>query len=126
MIALSRGDHHPLVALAWRGEEELLSPRVRSDSVLLRELLAEDFYEIGQSGKRWGREEIIAALVTEENSFPDAVLSEREAQLIAQDIVLLSYRLQFGEKQSLRSSLWRGNGDWAQCVFHQGTPSSRR
>jgi ribonuclease HI len=97
---------------------------VRSDPALLRELLAPDFYEIGQSGRRWSRDEIIAALVSEPR--PDAVptMSERQARLISPDTVLLSYRLQFGERASLRSSLWKQTEDSVQCFFHQGTSVS--
>ena len=123
MIALSR-ERDRLITLAWRGEEELLSPRVRRDSELLRQFLADDFHEIGRSGRRWNRDEIIAALVTEESSLTDVVLSERAAQVIAHGIVLLSYRLQLGQQHSRHSSLWRVSKDGAQCIFHQGTPAS--
>ncbi|SDZ73455.1 hypothetical protein SAMN02910418_00024 [Bowdeniella nasicola] len=123
MIALSRGRDR-LITLAWRGEEELLSPRVRRDSELFRQFLADDFREIGRSGRRWNRDEIIAELVTEESSLTDAVLSEPEAQVIAHGIVLLSYRLQLGQQHSRHSSLWRVSENSAQCIFHQGTPAS--
>lgn len=46
-----------VIASAWQAEEALLTKSVRSDSARLSELLAPGFYEIGQSGRRWSREE---------------------------------------------------------------------
>ena len=112
-----------LSVLAWRGEEALLSPRVRSSQTLLFELLTPDFSEIGQSGRRWDRAEVVAALVEDIETDPELTISEREARVIAPDTVLLTYRLRFGGRTSLRSSLWRRTGDSAQCFFHQGTPA---
>lgn len=55
MIAWSRGRDR-LITLAWRGEEELLSPRVRRDSERFRQFLADDFHEIGlQLGQQHSR-----------------------------------------------------------------------
>ena len=51
-----------LIASAWHAEEALLTTSARSDAERLAELLASDFYEIGQSGRRWSRDEIIASL----------------------------------------------------------------
>lgn len=111
----------PLVALAWRGEEALLSPRVRSSSRLLDEHLAPDFSEIGQSGRLWSRAEIIPALLDETAAASEATMSDRKARSTGPDTVLLTYRLHLDGRQSWRSSLWRREGDTAQCFFHQGT-----
>lgn len=111
-----------LIAEAWAGEETLLTVGARHDADLLAELLASDFYEIGQSGRRWNRDEIIASLVGADDEHPDAELTEREAVLIGVDTVLLSYRLEFAARSSRRSSLWRWDGRRMRCFFHQGTP----
>ncbi|MGL3806599.1 DUF4440 domain-containing protein [Paeniglutamicibacter sp. R2-26] len=114
-----------LIALAWRGEEELLTPRVRGNPALLLELLDPGFREIGQSGRLWHRTEIVAALVedTAGGTAPEAArLGDRAALPLSPDTVLLTYRLLFGGRQSLRSSLWRRSGKSARCLFHQGTP----
>lgn len=114
-----------LVALAWSGEEALLSPRVRSSARLLEELLAPDFTEIGQSGRRWDRAEIISALVDDTSPAPTATVIDREARTLSDDTVLLTYRLDFGGRQSWRTSLWRQVSGSAQCFYHQGTAISR-
>lgn len=114
-----------LVALAWSGEDALLSPRVRSSASLLEELLAPDFTEIGQSGRLWGRAEIIAALVDDTSPAPTATMSDRETRTLSDDTVLLTYRLDFAGRQSWRTSLWRQVGGTAQCFYHQGTTVPR-
>ncbi|SKA81995.1 hypothetical protein SAMN06295879_0414 [Agreia bicolorata] len=111
-----------LIEAAWQAEEALLTMGVRSDADRLAELLASGFYEIGQSGRRWSRDEIIDALVGDGDEHPDAILTEREAVLVGCDTVLLSYGLEFVARRSRRSSLWRQDGDRMRCFFHQGTP----
>ena len=46
-------------------EARLLDPQVRRDPERLARLLAPDFREIGQSGRLWDREGIIAQLCSE-------------------------------------------------------------
>jgi hypothetical protein len=111
-----------LVALAWQSEEDLLTPAVRNDPRRVAELLAPGFYEIGQSGRRWSRDETLAQLTAPSDPLPAAVLSEREAQLLGPDLVLLSYHLALGTRMSRRSSLWRRGAHGMECLFHQGTP----
>ena len=120
-----------VIASAWSAEEALLTAGVRSDEHRLRALLAPEFYEIGQSGHRWSRDEVVVALVNETSTrqdstaeaaaSPAAHLTEREARYIARDTVLLSYRLVFESKASRRSSLWRSRDGFIECLFHQGT-----
>lgn len=111
-----------LTASAWRAEEALLTVSVRRDSNRLVRFLAPDFYEIGQSGRRWSRDEIVAALVSDTEPMLEAALTERETTLIHADTVLLSYRLDFESRASRRSALWRWDGSHVRCFFHQGTP----
>lgn len=116
------GDAQALVASVWAAEERLLTPAVRGDAARLRELLADDFVEIGQSGRRWTRDEIIAALASDRGR-GDVEISEREARQLAPALVLLSYLLRFDGRSSRRSSIWRCDPE-PRCVFHQGTPVS--
>ena len=113
-----------MIASAWQAEKALLTKRVRSDTARLAELLSPDFYEIGQSGRRWSREETVTSLVADTEPERDAELSEREATLVRADTVLLSYRLQFGASTSRRSALWQWDGESVRCLFHQGTPTA--
>lgn len=53
-------------------EEELLKSATRRDPVRVRELLHPEFIEIGRWGRRWSREEIVAAMAVEIERFPVA------------------------------------------------------
>lgn len=108
-------------------EKELLEPAVRSAaSGRLDAFLADEFFEFGQSGKRYAKRDILAALPADgEQRF---VPSNFEMIVLASDIVLLTY---FVEQSSLddgatrsswRSSIWkRYDQDW-RMLFHQATP----
>ena len=104
---------------AWEAEKHLLTPAVRGDAARLRELMAEDFVEIGQSGRRWTRDEIMAALASEPGR-GGVEISEREARQLAPGLVLLNYLLRFDGRRSRRTSIWRCDPE-PRCVFHQGT-----
>lgn len=110
--------------LAWRLEEELLSPQVRRDAARLEDLLAPGFREIGQSGRQWSRPEMIEALTTAFADLGPTEISERQAEELDGGFVLLTFRLEVAGRASWRSSLWQVTGYGAHLLFHQGTPIS--
>ncbi|MBC1434340.1 DUF4440 domain-containing protein [Listeria rocourtiae] len=101
-------------------EEQLLTPKVRLSRQALREILAEEFFEIGSSGRILHREEPIS-----ENGIGEVQmeLSDFNIQELSEDVVLATYRIfNVPENQySLRSSIWRYKDDKWKLVFHQGT-----
>lgn len=106
-------------------ERELHSPACRHDVARLDTLLAPGFFEFGASGAVWAREDTVAKLplegVTEE---PPAILSwDYKATELAPGVVLVTYQADKSDNgaPSLRSSIWRNNGDSWQMEFHQGT-----
>ncbi len=110
-----------LAAAAWAAEERLLDPAVRTMPVEVARLLDPDFVEFGQTGHRWTREAIIAALREQPGTDPSPLLEERTSRLVGPDTVLLTYLLRFEHRVSRRSSLWRCDPA-PRCLFHQGTP----
>ncbi|WP_260856351.1 GNAT family N-acetyltransferase [Microbacterium sp. BH-3-3-3] len=114
-------DAESLIATVWAAEEMLLHPAVRAHAGELRRLLDPDFVEIGQSGRRWTRDEIIAALREEPGADPSPAIAERDARVLGPTTVLLTYLLRFEDRVSRRSSLWRCDPA-PRCLFHQGTP----
>ncbi|WP_295836765.1 DUF4440 domain-containing protein [uncultured Microbacterium sp.] len=114
-------DAAALIAAAWAAEERLLDPAVRADPGEMERLLAPSFVEVGQSGRRWTREAIVAALREEPGSDPSPLIDERESRPVGPDTVLLTYLLRFEDRVSRRSSLWRCDPA-PRCLFHQGTP----
>ncbi|MEQ8176033.1 MAG: nuclear transport factor 2 family protein [Syntrophomonadaceae bacterium] len=111
-------------------EEMLLQTDLRKSPQELGELLADDFIEIGSSGRTYDKQDTIEALMT--SSLRESRISDFELRLITPLIALVTYRLvqenrvngREIEKISLRSSIWRAQGSRWQILFHQGTPNS--
>jgi hypothetical protein len=111
-------------------EVRLLQPEIRRSRADLEELLADDFVEIGSSGRKCDRQSIIKALAQELEIRIE--MFDFQAVLLSSDVALATYRAEFAAcegkpaKRSLRSSIWRfRKGRW-QMIFHQGTPISGR
>lgn len=110
-----------------RLEEDLLRPEFRASREAIAALLADDFLEVGSSGRRYGKREILDVL-SRESDFA-ASLSGFEARELMPGLVLATYRVTrersgAAAEESLRSSLWRlQDGRW-QILFHQGTRSA--
>lgn len=104
-------------------ERALLTPQVRRSAAWLDTLLDSEFGEIGASGRRWTRSQIIAELVAATPGEPDQpiVMAEVAGVRVAPDVVLLTYLSDPGGRPARRSSLWRRDrGTW-RMLFHQGT-----
>ncbi|WP_430535538.1 DUF4440 domain-containing protein [Listeria rocourtiae] len=101
-------------------EEQLLTSRVRLSRQALREILAEEFFEIGSSGRILYRDEPISEDGIGEVQME---LSDFSIQELSEDIVLATYRIfNVTENQySLRSSIWKYTDNRWRLVFHQGT-----
>jgi hypothetical protein len=106
-------------------ELELLQPEVRKSKERLNELIAENFVEIGASGRKFSKQNVIKELLNETEinftilSFntieisPDTILSTYEVE---KEIVGANHKI-----LSSRTSIWKNiNGRW-QIVFHQGS-----
>lgn len=107
-------------------ERRLLDAAVRGDPTALAALLADDFVEIGASGRRYDRAEVIAALADESDGY-EATLADLEMDELAEDVVLVRYRTESrshadaSPRHALRTSLWRRTPQGWQMFHHQGT-----
>ena len=107
-------------------EAALQRREVRADAARLRELLSEDFFELGVSGITWTREAVIAALGQE--AFSPRHIHDFQLKRLAEGVALVSYRChreatpERPQAHSLRSSIWQWRERRWQMVFHQGTP----
>ncbi len=112
------------LAVATKRELELLDRTVRSRPDLVERYLHADFVEIGASGRRRDRTEVIADLAAEPE-VGDLTVSELEARHVSDGILLVTYRTSSPDRDVLRSSWWvRVDGDLLM-VFHQGTVTTR-
>ena len=100
-------------------EEELLKPEIRSHPDRLNQLLADDFFEFGSSGKVWHKE----GDYNNGLSNREMILSEFEIRFLSEAAVLATYRIHDKTRlqKTLRSSIWRNNNGTWKMIFHQGT-----
>ena len=87
-------------------------------------MTADDFWEIGASGRRYSRESVLDTL-EKRYAAPHADIWETRdfhCRKLASDVFLLTYTLlQNNVRITRRSTVWqRTSGAW-KIVFHQGT-----
>ncbi|QNP66795.1 DUF4440 domain-containing protein [Streptomyces genisteinicus] len=117
---------HPDVTEAIVRERSLHDPAVRRSGPLTESLLDPGFTEVGASGRRWTRAEMVAALPTLHGGDGDAVpitAEHFEGTVLAPGIVHLTYVTRVGDAHAHRSSIWRRDaaGEF-RLLYHQGTP----
>jgi hypothetical protein len=84
----------------------------------------ETFWEIGASGQRYSREDVLDTLAGRQAHPPKETWRTEafECHPLAPGLYLLSYTLwQEEERGSRRTTLWRRTVDGWKAVFHQGT-----
>lgn len=102
-------------------EKLLLTAEIRTSVKELSILLAEEFFEIGSSGKVW---RIKDGIDSNGIGIVKMNLSDFNIHPLSENIVLTTFKIFNEEKkqQSLRSSIWKYENFRWQMVFHQGTP----
>ncbi|MGO2519341.1 MAG: DUF4440 domain-containing protein [Microbacterium sp.] len=108
-------------ALLQELEESLLTAAVRTDHERLLALLHDDFIEVGRSGRRWTRAEIVESLADErERQTPST--DEWSFITLSPTLTLLTYRISGLESDSRHASVWDTADEVPRMRFHQGTP----
>lgn len=120
--------NNQLAKLIEQLEIELLQPDVRKSTERINELLADDFFELGMSGKKYTKQDVLKLLPKQEGVKYEGM--DFAAKEIVPGVILLIYRALVknsntgNKKWTLRSSIWQKHGDNWQMIFHQGTPQS--
>ena len=83
-------------------------------------MLHADFVEVGSSGRRWSRAEVLSALA-QERDLAELVASDMAGKALSESVVLLTYRCRRAEVETWRSSIWIREGESLRLIFHQGT-----
>ena len=105
---------HRLESALARRDPELLD----GDATALAELIADDFFEFGASGRTWTAAEVRETLKTEAPR--DVPMEDFAVTRIAVGVALVTYRSR-DPRHARRSSIWvRRGGRWVMR-FHQGT-----
>lgn len=100
-------------------ELSLLTPEVRHSIDQLNRLISNSFIEFGSSGKIYNKQDLFEFLPTEESksyTVEDFTTSE-----LSESVILATYKVIINSQCSLRSSIWKFNGEVWQMIFHQGT-----
>ncbi len=106
-------------------EQLLVQPATRLSAELLNRYLADDFYEIGASGRCFGKADVLTRLPTE--TPPVITQQDFNCKVLANGLAQLTYRATIQRQgddtvaYSMRSSLYRFDGENWQMIFHQGT-----
>ncbi len=92
----------------------------------LESILAEDFFEYGQSGQVWDRTTTIDTLttLTEDRQIE---ISDFNLTELSENVLMtrwVSYH-ELNKTYALRTSIWKKNNNQWQLFFHQGTPMFR-
>ena len=112
------------IDLLQRLEEDLWREETRFDIAYMEQLLAEDFFEIGRSGRVHSREAVLSLSKQPINAvlpLPDfnvRLLTEDVAQVTYNSAVTYDGVVQKGR----RSSIWSRTPTGWVLRFHQGTP----
>ncbi|MFI8316892.1 DUF4440 domain-containing protein [Kosakonia cowanii] len=122
-------DNQTLCAKLRERERQLHCLETRNQLSVVDELLHEQFFEIGRSGRRYDRAQVVDALI---NDAPgDEIHAEDFAvTVLSEGCALLTYRSftlnAQGEiaRPTLRASIWIKTGEAWQMQFHQGTPEA--
>lgn len=106
-------------------EKELHKKSVRKDPALLKKYLSVEFLEYGSSGKVYTLQDILTRLPAEDG------IEVIEANLfkltpVKEDWVLMNYESKRTDSdgfsiRTLRTSIWRKEGEEWKMFFHQGT-----
>ena len=121
MMAISKQDF----ALLKELEEGLWIAEKRFNMDWMKQVLAPDFVEFGQSSKIYQRQDTLDIPAQEIKTI--IPLPDFKVKLIDDNIAQVTYvsivEYAEGINKALRSSIWsRKNGDGWQLRFHQGTP----
>ncbi|MFG6115707.1 DUF4440 domain-containing protein [Halobacillus sp. MO56] len=104
-------------------EKSHLNLEVRKSSAELDKILADDFFEIGSSGRMIYKEECITSGV----DLDELELFDFELHQLGPDVVLTTYFIHNKTKNrnTLRSSIWKQREERWELYFHQGTITHR-
>ncbi|MBD2356109.1 DUF4440 domain-containing protein [Tolypothrix sp. FACHB-123] len=119
-MKISREDQETLERL----EEELWREETRFDMERMNELIAQDFFEFGRSGRIYPREHTLAVARQKIDAvFP---LPEFQARLLDENTAQVTYNSAVTYdgvvEYARRSSIWSRNHSAWVLRFHQGTP----
>ncbi|MSQ32417.1 MAG: DUF4440 domain-containing protein [Dehalococcoidia bacterium] len=106
-------------------EQQLLLAVVNKSIDKLNLMLAEDFLEVGRSGRKYNKRQVIESL-TRVGGSPVPSITQFKMMELSDGLFLSNYvsTNKVGGLISRRTSIWRRSGAKWHLVFHQGTPTT--
>jgi len=105
-------------------EEELWLEETRFDVIRMRQIIADDFFEYGRSGRVYTRDDTLA--IERQPIHAKLPLPNFQARLISAEVAQVTYNTEVSHngviQQARRSSIWSKSTRGWQLRFHQGTP----
>ena len=107
-------------------EESHLRPDIRADLDQLNDILDGDYLEIGASGNRFTKQDVLNALPDE--SPCTRTIEQYEASQLGPDLFLTTYIINKAtpdgrsSTRTHRCTIWRQDKGTLRMRFHQGTP----
>jgi uncharacterized damage-inducible protein DinB len=102
-------------------ERELQTPACRRDRARVQALLAEDFTEVGASGRFWDRPRTLELLGREDAADAPIEVHDLTGRIIGDGFILVRWDSDRGGRRARRTSLWRRDPAGWRLVHHQGT-----
>jgi hypothetical protein len=116
-VTIAAGDVEEVLQL----ERELQSAACRGNPARVGALLAEDFYEVGASGRIWDRVSTLELLAAESRDAAVIEVHDLTGWAVGDGFVMVRWDSDRAGRRARRTSLWRrGPGGW-RLVHHQGT-----
>lgn len=86
-------------------------------------MTAEDFWEVGASGRRYSRDYVLDVLdERQRDPQPDPwETADFHCRRLADAVYLLTYTLHQGQRITRRATIWRRDTDGWKILYHQGT-----
>ena len=126
-------ERQKLQSLIVHYERQLHCQATRSKKTIIDPLLHRDFFEIGRSGMRYDKQQVIDALISE--TVEQQIQADNfELSVVDEKSVLLTYMSYKADENNIVSKTWRTslwikhadnpNPDAWHMRFHQGTPTA--
>lgn len=84
-----------------------------------------DFFEVGTSGRKYSREQILAILQERYSHSPmqaeQWLIRDADCRELAPSVYLLTYELTYQQRLTRRATLWQRTTKGWQILYHQGT-----
>ncbi len=115
-----------LVTLIQRLERDLLQGESRKSVKKLNELIADDFFEIGQSGIWYAKQDVMN--IVPRLAGVRYIMHKFQAKQIDSNTILVTFEASkeivenHQRTRSVRTSIWQKRNQGWQIIFHQGTP----